>query len=181
MLALSLLTPLCLASEQKWKTFESKEWGFRVKYPKDWNVWNAGLKSIRGEDVFKFKCGYFELFRWTGEFEVQIGKANGKSPVQVYDEMLTEADLWGDPSYKEKRANSTLGGLSALEVVWIYKVPDPNEKGRYVFNQKGKTMLTVKGDEYYAVAFCVDPMEKYKEWIKIGDEMIFSFEFIEEK
>jgi hypothetical protein len=36
----------------KWKTYESKEWGFRVKYPADWEIWEEGIRTVGKEDFF---------------------------------------------------------------------------------------------------------------------------------
>jgi hypothetical protein len=183
-----------------WKVYENKEWGFRIKYPADWWIWSERTKIISGEEVFYFACSPkteettssiispvppqeppperpFEDIT----FGVEIGDAHGKSPEERYDEALSKAKpLMAEINAidKEERSNCSLGGLPALEVVWIYKVPDPEEKGEYRLTSKGKVVITVKDDKYYSPGFTTIPMENYEKWINTVDKMISSFEFI---
>jgi hypothetical protein len=173
-----------LGSSQKWKTFESKEWGFKVKYPAEWEIWEEGIRTIGKEDFFCFLCGPVE-FTYGGPFtdvifSVKIGEARGKSAEELWEDHLTQVRplMPENVFYKEKRANFTLGEMPAFEVDWVLKKPDSHEKGKYSLTQKGKNVITVKEDKYYNAAFDAVPLEEYNKWIKEANRIFSSFEFI---
>jgi hypothetical protein len=185
MLALSLIVPLCLGSSQKWKTFESKGWGFRIKYPAEWRIWDNKERMWENEKIFYFVCGPTEeFFETRAIFRVTVCEANGKSYEEIWNEYLAEVKpLMSEVNacYTEKRSNCTLGGMSALEVIWTLKIPDSNQKGKILDTQKGKSISTVKDNMYYDATFSASPMEKYKSWISKADKIFLSFEFTSEK
>jgi hypothetical protein len=197
MLALSLLSPLCLGSSQKWKTFESKEWGFRIKYPAEWGeVRKTVIRELPGNENIK---SHFEVGFQSGDPPFMIAVLVGKnSPAleklvddeiswiqerlekkkKAIEEEAKERNIALPPGYLDsyffevnKREYATLDGEKAIKLETISGRPE-----RVV---KGIAWFTVHTNKTYNLYFhIVSPNLYYKEYANLLEEIYISFSWV---
>jgi hypothetical protein len=183
MLALSLLAPLCSGSSQKWKWYENKDWGFKIKYPEDWcfeiecidppnsNPTNTEIKKA---DAVNFQ---FTTLMYEAIANIAIGKT---FPSELCNpETGFGLDLLvKDPTcYKVlEYGNITLGGQPAKKLIFL-------KETKKVGKLKQMVISTCYKKKYFEIIFSGGNIGEgtYKNWnkyIDVAEQMIKSFEFI---
>jgi hypothetical protein len=201
-----LLTLLLVSSlacgcikKQDWKQLESKEGGFRLKYPSDWEVWpffeestfNVVFIDLQkpGEDWAWLFTLVIEKIEPPGIEEIEpsrnvtIGSITLPAPQAGLMEMLTEGILEEDRYPKNREcsikeiSNITFCGMPAQRIVGVVRYLDLPSKPslKYI-----AIMNASKENKVYNVIF-IYPLEEVDKWSKIFDQVIDSFEFNEGK
>jgi hypothetical protein len=169
----------------EWETYESKEWGFKVKYPVNWRITEEGGRALADKEIFIFRWEPPEetSFGFGTIFFVEVGEAGGRSAEEWSNKSddIVNSLMPKDAFFEVKRTKSSLGGLPAIEDIWIYKEPNLEKEGEWLLTSKGKFIITVKEDRLYANGFSAIPMKEYEKWISTVNKIISSFEYIGEK
>jgi hypothetical protein len=172
MLALSLLAPFCSGAKQKWKTYENKEWGFKVKYPADWNI-----QVLPGESLLLFDAlniGY------DPDLVFQVICSQPPSKKTPYELTIESVELFKkdfpDYTYLEI-TNITLDGFPTVKIVDTFtdatKSPPLHTKAIWIASAR-------KGISY-SISFMVNTQdakktaENFDKYLPLANEMIDSF------
>jgi hypothetical protein len=177
MLALSLFAPLCLGSKQKWKWYESKEGGYKVKYPADWEVQVSSRK--RPPQIF---LAYTYIGKEL-DLTFQAICSQPPSKKSPYELTIESVEMFKKdfPDYTcLEITNITLDGFPAVKRVDTFtdatESPPLHTKAIWIKSaRKGKT---------YSISFMVNTHDAKKteryfdEYLPLAEEMIDSFKFI---
>jgi hypothetical protein len=156
----------------EWKIYETKEWGFRIKYPADWE---SSVTTNDKEKGFGIR------------FCPSVGKENERDVffIMILDavDLSLEGEtnitidvfgiLFGQPLEMLEHKNTTLGGEPAIKLV--FKVE--KGKGCVTEDRKGLIINAIKGEKTYTIIYH-SPWKNYSKGIKISKEMVKSFEFL---
>jgi hypothetical protein len=141
----------------KWKTYENKEWGFKFKYPANWEVGEIDT-PIMPKGVFYFGIRTDILF--TSGF-INVDEYPVCSCEEDYKRYLSLH------SYKvEEWKNITLGGEPAIKVVY------PR-----IETQKVIEICTLHKNKKYVIHFVSDNLDKLDELVSQINQIVKSFEF----
>jgi hypothetical protein len=178
MLTLSLIAPsLCSGSEQEWRWYENEEWGYKVKYPSDWNnqTLQIGLSQVFdalniGEDP-------------SLSFHVACSKAHFKG--SLYKQIMEEGVERLKKDYPDytclEITNITLDGFPAVKIVAAYtdaRTESPPSHTKEIYIVSAREGIT------YGINFSVNTPDAKKteryfdEYLPLANEMIDSFKFI---
>jgi hypothetical protein len=181
MLALSLLAPFCSGAKQKWKWYENKDWGFKIKYPEDWHLEIKCLdppnSSPTNTEIEKANavCFQFAPLMYEARATVAIWKT---FPSELCDPETGFGldQLAKDPTYKVlEYSNITLGGQPAKKIIFLEEV----KLGKW----KAMLINTCYKKKYFQIQFAGSTTGEgtFKNWnkyIDVAEQMIKSFEFV---
>jgi hypothetical protein len=173
-LAFSLIAPLCSGAKQKWKWYESKEWGFRIKYPADWELYES--RGWRSFYVQNYPVG--EIFpKNFFFFRISLCPSSEKSLEEIVKDVVNFAKEFAkeqNVTFKIlKYENVTLGGAPAIHVEWIGKSKHGESRQSYYLTRHNK--------RDYTIEFSFHSPANWEKYVPLMKEMIKSFEFIEVK
>jgi hypothetical protein len=169
-----ILTEKMKVPDSGWKTYENKDWGYKIKYPADWKS-----SVIREDKKEGFSCIYFRPFVEKGEEEyiVPIKGSNDNFAVMVME------GLCEDISLEEEVIDVIIGSLEVgygkLEIL-KYKNITLNRKPaiKVVFKVKERQGLVIESINEGRGYTLLYTSREYDKRVRIADGMIESFNFL---
>jgi hypothetical protein len=166
----------CIERESKWKTYENKEWGYKIKYPEECKIEEYEISKLSYQVDFKNLAGEKNAFLniRSSIYEPFLFPLNevGDMYIASIKEIAQEENLV--IKINEKK-NITIDGEKAIRVTLsvesTHEIPGKVKK-LVIF-----TIIARKGNKQYYLGFTV-PTEKYNNLIGVGNSMVKSFEFI---
>lgn len=149
-------------------TFESKEYGVKIKYPGNWTATTSGLPAGHVVEIVSPVEGATDTYKEN----VSIIQGTLPSPTATLDDWLKntiEKLKVLDPDYT--LTDTTIAGQPAKQLV----VSLPNTSGGT--KTRGMQVYTVKGDKVYYISY-VAAATDYSRYSPTVEAMIKSFEFI---
>jgi hypothetical protein len=161
---------------EDWKTYESKEWGFRIRYPERCEIEEYKISKLTYKVEFKDLAGEKNtIFIVQGSIhEPWLFSLNETADIYIdaMKEIAQERNLI--IKINEKK-NITIDGEKAIRVTLsvesTHKIPGKVKKLE-IF-----TIIARKGNKQYYLGFTV-PTEKYETLIGVGNSMVRSFKFL---
>jgi hypothetical protein len=157
----------------EWKTYENKEWGFRIKYPQDWELYES--RGWRSFYVQNCPIGEY-LERGLILFRINAHPSLEKSLEEIAKDFIN----FIKGLLKEQKGtfkllkyeNVTLGGAPAIHVEWIGGSKGEQRQSLYFARYDKKD---------YGIEFTLDFPTNWESYIPLMEKMVKSFEFIEVK
>jgi hypothetical protein len=175
-------------SKTEWKTYESKEWGFRVKHPADWKVvedWDITFypPPWKGKVYFRIAVPTSPK-EWTPvSFNETFSSLDAESQ-KIYP--LTGGEVINKSELRETKLLNKRVTTEEIEIdnksghrvteIFEYLYLDNKEKGA----AKLVSNLVWVGKELYVIQFSTS-LEEFPRWEKIFESMFSSFQFLEER
>jgi hypothetical protein len=165
-------------SKQKWKTFESKDGGFRVKYPSDWKKretklpedWIAAsvLELLPPETkpgLHQPRENIASLKVWIENFALE-----NRSGITLEEWINSKVDVYNKMQFRVETVSGTsLDGMPAKKLIYTHDL----------LRQKSKVMeiYTMKENKGYVLSFG-ESIEGYDKYINLAEQLLGSFRSI---
>jgi hypothetical protein len=170
-------------SVKDWEWYVNEEWGYKIKYPKDWEVQPI---SIKEQDVVldvafllpKSKDTKDLVFSSKSKVEFTITVPTSSEGTLapgriVFIENTSDEKVPKLTGRKKTREESNLGNKSAWRDTTIYEYSLGNEK----WKRKEVRIWTWIGEDILVISFSA-PASEFEKWDETFEYMLKSFEFL---
>ena len=170
------------ANSADWQTRINKKYGYKIKYPKSWDLGKAEGKSppTKSKSFDKFQkegkpiCFSRGLFFIDAELSIFIEENNGLSLERWLNEKQKEQNTDDNYSFVMAELPYKVGGQKAIKV--ITKIKNKNKPSKDKKSKREVNIYIMKNDKIYNFEFCNRSIDN-KEFETVCETMMKSFTF----
>jgi hypothetical protein len=160
-----------------WKWYESKEGGFKIRYPENWREWEQLNLSRKGLLFFIFPSADLDPFAIFVDFE------NAKSNYEVAQSFIKGDQKLYSNFQCEEFTNFTLDNVPAIKMISAFEYKHPMNESKKIYCRR-LCIFAKKGQKQYVLQYNWAPdninetSEGFEYYLKQVNQMVSSFRFL---